>query len=183
MADINLFGNTSESPHANAISLFRVVGGAAIQSGRVSQLRLYSNTAGSIKLAVYANNESIAGALIAATDPSEISIGWNYISISQFNVTADEIYWFGMFPDRKMQVMNAVSSYPYFGYITGLSYSDFEFPSPPTGLTYPGSSTTFPSLSAWGALASGAAGRLIGPSHRIGGASPIIGSGGAGIGW
>lgn len=148
-------------------------------SGVGSSLRvtgMYSPTP--IKAAVLNDNWGVPGAVLASVTGYTTRGQVNILNISNINIESGITYWLSMI----VNAANAVGEQRNEGYTLRrfVEYDTFEFSSDPTGLSYV---NRYYGLTVWGTLASGGAGRLIGPSHRIGGASPLIGRGGGGIGW
>jgi hypothetical protein len=131
----------------------------AVASGTASKIRVRSGTVANIKVAIYSNSGGEPVALLSSGQSSMV-IGTNDIAISDIQIITSEIYWFGYITDINAAVLLG-SQPPVSRRYKAELFATFDFPSTPSGLTT-SSTSSHPVISAWGTLASGGAGRLIG---------------------
>jgi hypothetical protein len=135
MADY-LFGSTSTGTNSGNGSYLYSTRFQCSSDSTVSEIQIYSGSAGAAKVALYSDNAGSPDSLIVANETgTAISASqWNVISIADTSVTNGTYYWIAAvvlgYDDIRFTTTGGTSKY-----LSGQTYSTFTFPS-----TYPASS-------------------------------------------
>ena len=120
-----------------------------ISNGNVTEIHLYSNISGNVKVGIYAENGGIPAALLTANNSGTSVMGgqWNIVLIPSIAITAGTYYWLAIITDTTGAHVQggsgATSIYKSSAYASGL-------PSPAgSGFT---NTTVYFSLAGWGIL-------------------------------
>jgi hypothetical protein len=150
MATGKLLGVDSPGEQSLLKNYFRLVKFTAEATGTVTEIKVYGTANGNVKIAAYADNSGEPGALIVANNTGQAVTAnqWNTLTITQFSVVKDTLYWLAVNMDTDY-AMTAASS----GGVTrykSATYSSFNFPDPAgSGFT---SSTKNYDMAGWGVL-------------------------------
>jgi hypothetical protein len=124
-----LIGTDTIGTANDAPNYFFLTKWVALDTGTVSEIKLYSLVAGNAKIAIYADNDGKPDALLGYNNAGQAcSVGWNTLTISLTSVTKDASYWLANNVDTGgvVSYYSATRAYHY----KVATYSGFTFPNP-----------------------------------------------------
>ncbi len=150
-ADQRLIGESADGVGNITGNWFTLGRFAALATGKVTEIKVYSRVNGNVKIAIYADSAGEPGARLSYnnTGQSAVANQWNTLTIPELSITKDTYYWLAFNADA-----NGVVAY------TSLSggtfrekvatYSSFTYPDPAgTGFSGTGNNVSI-AIAGWG---------------------------------